>query len=273
MKEISLLQAIQNSHPELDKKEAYARIMCGEVRVNGERIRRPEQKIRPDVKIEFEPKKFVSRGGKKLEAALQRWKVPVAGKVFLDAGASTGGFSDCLLQYGAKMVHSVDVGYNQLDYKLRRDPRVQAHERCNIMSLTELSPEPEAAVADLSFRSIHGAAGHILEMVREGWMIALVKPQFEIIPAEEDVEKKFSGVIHDAEVQVRVLLKVAERLESEEVEVLDIMPSPILGRKGNREFLFLLSSKIKDTINRFHIKRSASISEMISEAVALSAED
>ena len=237
MKSAPLIEILQKSYPDLPRKELYARIMCGEVFVNGECIKDPKQRIKQTVEPVFESRRYVSRGGLKLEAALKRWDLPVVGKVFVDAGASTGGFTDCLLQYGARLVHAVDVGYNQLDYRLRQDRRVRVHERTNIMTVSRFDPMPHAAVADLSFRSIRKAAVHLLSITREGWMVALVKPQFEI---DADIEEDFSGIVRSADSLKKVLLQVASGLEEEGIEVLGIIPSPITGRRGNREFLFSL---------------------------------
>src|SRR6056297_599517 len=192
MKKISLIELIKKKYPSIPEKESFARILCGEVFVKGERVRDPHRRLDEGAEPQFLSKKYVSRGGIKLESVLQRWKIEVRDKIFIDAGSSTGGFTDCLLQNGARMVHSVDVGYNQLDYRLRTDARVKVYERTNIMAVGELDPIPHAAVADLSFRKIGGAAGHLLDLVREGWLIALVKPQFEI---KAEMDPEFSGVV------------------------------------------------------------------------------
>jgi 23S rRNA (cytidine1920-2'-O)/16S rRNA (cytidine1409-2'-O)-methyltransferase len=131
----------------------------------------------------------------------------------------------------------VDVGYNQLAYRLRRDSRVGVHERSNIMTLELPEPQPHAAVADLSFRSAVGAARRVLGMLSEGWMVALVKPQFEIDPGTPG----FDGVIRDEELLAETLGEVATRLEAADILTLAAAASPIRGRRGNREFLFLLA--------------------------------
>ena len=156
----------------------------------------------------------------------------------LDAGSSTGGFSDCLIQNGAKAVHSVDVGFNLLDFKLRSDNRVIVHEKQNIMTLQkeDLDPAPQAAVADLSFRSINGAASHVLDLVGGTWMIALIKPQFEVPKWQEN----FFGVVEDPVLMRSTLENVHERLASDEVGIFDATVSPIKGHKGNTEFLAML---------------------------------
>ena len=159
----------------------------------------------------------------------------------LDAGSSTGGFTDCLLQNGAKAVHSVDVGFNLLDFKIRNDSRVVVHEKQNIMTLAkeDLVPAPRAAVADLSFRSIKGAASHILDLVGDTWLIALIKPQFEVPKWQEN----FFGVIEDPDLMKQTLTNVYENLQQDGVGILRATVSPIKGHKGNTEFLALLEKK------------------------------
>jgi 23S rRNA (cytidine1920-2'-O)/16S rRNA (cytidine1409-2'-O)-methyltransferase len=239
MKRIPLLQLLQLRFPDMEKKLLYASILCGEVRVNGERVMDPKRSFPPETEVELhaESRRYVSRGGEKLEAAVGRWDLPIAGRVWLDAGASTGGFTHCLLQHGAKLVHSVDVGYNQLDYRLRSDARVRVHERTNIMELTALDPPPAAAVADLSFRSLRGAATHLLSLTKEQLLIALAKPQFETPRLRE---ADFDGLIREPEEAARILAYLVAALEGEQVRAYGILPSPLPGRKGNREFLMLL---------------------------------
>lgn len=236
MKTEALLACAMRAFPSLSRDEVYAAILCGEIYVGGERLRDPSARVSPAATIEQRRRAFVSRGGLKLDHALESWRISVTGKVMLDAGSSTGGFTDCLLQRGALRVHAVDVGYNQLAYSLRTDPRVIVHERTNIMDLASLDPAADAAVADLSFRSLRGAADRILSLTREGWVVALVKPQFEL---RRDYEG-FDGVLRDDRRLIEVLEEVAEALRSEGVSVTAALRSPIEGRRGNREYLFLL---------------------------------
>jgi len=240
MKTVSLIEFLKEKYPGIPPKEHYARIMCGEVYVGNECVRDPKRRVMSQSRVEFMQKRYVSRGGTKLESALREWHPPLRDKVFIDAGASTGGFTDCLLQHGAAVVHSVDVGYNQLDYRLRNDPRVHVHERTNIMSVAAFDPAPHAAVADLSFRTIRKAAAHILEITLERWMIVLVKPQFELDP-ELEKEQEFAGVIRSDSILEKVLRQVYDGLREEMIQIDGILPAPITGRKGNREFLFYLS--------------------------------
>jgi 23S rRNA (cytidine1920-2'-O)/16S rRNA (cytidine1409-2'-O)-methyltransferase len=162
---------------------------------------------------------------------------------WIDAGCSTGGFTDCLLQHGAPLVYAVDVGEGQLDWRLRRDPRVKTMEGTNIMSLrrADLDPLPARAVADLSFRSLQGAARQILELTSEGWGIFLVKPQFEL----RQPLAGFHGVLRDPDAIRATVEGLLQRLAVEGVGVEKGIPSPISGRKGNREFLLLLRRGIR----------------------------
>jgi len=225
----------------MTKKELFSRVVCGEVAVNGEKVRDPKRLIPSDSAVEFLSRDYVSRGGLKLERALDRWNILVEGRVFLDAGASTGGFTDCLLQHGAALVHSVDVGYNQLAYSLRIDKRVHVMEKTNIMHVEALDPAPQIAVADLSFRSLSGAAGHILSLTRERMLIALLKPQFEYRRYHGGGSGHgFAGIVDDPETTERIMHTVLEELQSEGIRILDVIASPIRGHHGNREFLLLL---------------------------------
>jgi 23S rRNA (cytidine1920-2'-O)/16S rRNA (cytidine1409-2'-O)-methyltransferase len=179
---------------------------------------------------------FVSRGGGKLRAALDRFAIDVDGLLCLDAGASTGGFTDCLLQAGAAHVIAVDVGYGQLDWRLRTDPRVSVMERTNVRDLRpeELAYEPALVVADLSFISLRLIVGSLSAVSSaEATFVALVKPQFEAGPA--DVGR--GGVVRDPAVWSRVLAENAEAFAEAGWSPQDLMASPVLGPAGNVEFL------------------------------------
>ena len=198
--------------------------------------------MRPDALIEVPPAaRWVSRGGEKLAAALAAWDFDVRGRVFLDAGSSTGGFTDCLLQHGAALVHCVDVGRGQLAWKLRTDARVRVHEGVNVMDLAtrDLAPVPDRAVADLSFRSLRGAAPAILRLVKDGLGIFLAKPQFEWRDHPDD----FHGVVDDPVAIAGILHALVADLWDAGAFTRRIIPSPIEGRKGNREFLLLVSDR------------------------------
>lgn len=234
------IDLICRDFPELTKKEAYAFILSGKCTLDGEKIRDPNRTVVRTKKSRILREKYISRGGYKLQGPLEAWNIETAGKVFLDAGASTGGFTHCLLKAGAGYVHAVDVGYNQLDYRLRSDRRVAVYERTNIMDIHHLEPKPEGAVVDLSFRSVTGAAPHILNLTNGKWGIFLIKPQFEAAASGEARETGFDGVIRDPETVTRILCTAAERLSERCIGIRAVMPSPVPGRGGNREFFFFL---------------------------------
>jgi 23S rRNA (cytidine1920-2'-O)/16S rRNA (cytidine1409-2'-O)-methyltransferase len=200
---------------------------------------KPGTPVLPGAEVSVRPAAaFVSRGGEKLQAAVEAWDVECDGAVWIDAGCSTGGFTDCLLRNGASLVYAVDVGEGQLDWRLRGDPRVKTMEGTNVMSLrrSDLDPLPARAVADLSFRSLQGAARHILDLTAEGWGIFLVKPQFEL----RRPPAGFRGVVKDPATLRATVDDLVQRLAAEGVAAEKQMPSPVAGRKGNTEFLFLL---------------------------------
>jgi 23S rRNA (cytidine1920-2'-O)/16S rRNA (cytidine1409-2'-O)-methyltransferase len=173
----------------------------------------------------------------KLAAALDRWDIRCGAGPWIDAGCSTGGFTDCLLQRGAPLVYAVDVGEGQLDWRLRNDGRVRVMEGTNIMDVAaaSLDPAPAFATADLSFRSLRRAARHILGLTTGGRGIFLVKPQFEY----DDAPPDFQGVVHTQAI-AEIVEKLWRDLAAEGVFLQRAMPSPIPGRKGNRELLWLL---------------------------------
>ena len=225
------------------RHKAQALIMAGKVLVDGLRIEKPGREVNFDAEL-FIPEglPFVSRGGIKLCAAIDHFQVNPSNLTFLDAGASTGGFTDCLLQRGAARVIAVDVGYGQLDWKLRNDARVIVLERTNIRFLeTKVLPFPvDAAAADLSFISLTLVLPKLAEIVPPGgWLLALVKPQFEVGP--KDVGK--GGVVKDMS-KIRSAIENVKRAAVEGgFEVLGEFESPIRGPKGNREFFVYLSRR------------------------------
>jgi 23S rRNA (cytidine1920-2'-O)/16S rRNA (cytidine1409-2'-O)-methyltransferase len=189
------------------------------------------------VLVAGDPPRFVSRGGEKLEAALDAFAVDPAGVRALDAGASTGGFTDCLLQRGAARVVAVDVGHGQLHERLRADPRVEVHERRNVRDLVrgDLGEPFALVVADLSFISLRAVLPHLLGQSGPGAdLVLLVKPQFE---AGRDEASRGGGVIRDPEVWRRVLEEVVVALGGYGAAIMGAMPSPITGAGGNVEFL------------------------------------
>ena len=236
---VPLIELLKKLFPARDGKDLFAEILRGGVQVQGRTVLKPGFAVAADAEILLREKaRYVSRGGEKLAAALSQWSIDCAGKVWIDAGCSTGGFTDCLLQNGAALVHAIDVGENVLDWSVRTDTRVRPHEGVNVMAVGPgtREPAPECAVADLSFRSLRKAAAHILGLTREAWGIFLVKTQFEY----QAPPASFHGVITDqAELGV-ILRELLSALGAEGVIAEQAMPSPITGRKGNREFLFLL---------------------------------
>ncbi len=244
MKKIRLIELLCRREPTIPRTEHYARVLCGEILVDGERVRDPHLSVQPGVTTSHQARRsFVSRGGAKLDVVLEHWQTAVADRSFIDAGASTGGFTDCLLQRGAARVCAVEIGRNQLDYRLRTDARVVVLEQTNIISLRReaLPFVPDAAVADLSLRSLRGAAAHILNLVSGKWMIALIKPQYEL----KNPPPSFHGVVNDPDLLFAVLTDLIQSLESDGVWVVRAKASPITGRKGNREFFFLLTTDIR----------------------------
>jgi len=196
---------------------------------------KPGQQVDGAAELEVERgPRFVSRGGEKLDNALDAFGIDVAGLDCLDVGASTGGFTDCLLQRGAARVIAVDVGYGQLHPKLRADPRVVVMERVNARALGRLPFEPELVVCDVSFISVRTALPPVLLLARPGWeAVVLVKPQFEAGRAEAG-----KGVVRDPAVRARVAREVAEAALAWGAQVVGVVDSGVPGPKGNRE-LFL----------------------------------
>jgi len=240
-RKVPLLELLKSTFPSRPESELRGLIMRGDVHVDGDPVEKPGARVDPRAHIRLRGSpRYVSRGGEKLAWALDHWGVDCAGTVWLDAGCSTGGFTDCLLARGASRVYAVDVGVNQLDWRLRADPRVTVMEGKNVMDLepAQLRPAPCRAAADLSFRSLRRAASHVLSLTAEGRGIFLVKPQFEWARPSE----QFRGVVKDPQTVIDIVAELMEALSRENVRVEKAGLSPIRGRKGNREVLFLLSS-------------------------------
>ncbi len=224
------------------RQRAQALILAGKVCVNQEIIDKVGVMVPVGAALTIRGKDipYVSRGGLKLEAALNHFKLNVSGLLCLDVGASTGGFTDCLLQHGASAVACVDVGYGQLDWKLRQDSRVTLFERTNIRRL-----EPDAlpcpvnlATIDVSFISLRIVVPAVLKFLKPGGLIiALIKPQFEV--GKGAVGK--GGVVRDPRQHQAVIEDLSLFFENSGLKVRGIIPSPILGPKGNKEFLILLA--------------------------------
>ena len=235
-KQLPLLRLLNSKYADISAEQHYARILCGEVSIDGETVRDPKRLVPETASIKVSRAQYVSRGGLKLEAALTEWKTDLRGRTILDVGSSTGGFTDCALQFGAAVVHAVDVGTNQLSYRLRMDSRVRVHEATNIMQVETLEPPPSIALIDMSFRSLRGAASHVLALSEVGTIIALAKPQFEW----RDPPRSFRGLVQTGEDLSQVLRALVRDLREEGVAVSRVLESPITGRKGNREFFFEL---------------------------------
>ena len=220
------------------REQAQRLILAGEVTVKEQVITKPGTKVDDALPINVKNKpKYVSRGGLKLEGALQTFPVPVEGKVCLDIGSSTGGFTDCLLQNGAARVHAVDVGTNQLVWKLRTDPRVIVKEQFNARYMTpeDLGEKVQLIVSDVSFISLTkilpAAYGCLQE---DGDMLVLIKPQFELQP--EDIGP--GGIVRDPALHQRAVDKIHDFVVNElHREWMGVADSPIKGMEGNKEFL------------------------------------
>jgi 23S rRNA (cytidine1920-2'-O)/16S rRNA (cytidine1409-2'-O)-methyltransferase len=205
---------------------------------------KPGQQVDDGAEVRVErPPRFVSRGGEKLQHALDVLGVEVAGRDCVDVGASTGGFTDCLLQAGAARVVAIDVGYGQLHPRLREDARVVVLERTNVRNLTEMPFAPELVVCDVSFVSATQALPPVLALARPGWeALVLVKPQFEAGRGQAP-----KGVVRDPEVQRDVLARVSEAAREWGGYTLGVVDSAVPGPKGNREFFLHLVNRPAET--------------------------
>lgn len=227
------------------REKAKRAVMAGGVRVNNQPARKPSDSVKPGDELTLAvPEKYVSRGGHKLEHALRHFRLDVLGLTAIDLGASTGGFTDCLLQAGVRKVYSVDVGRGQLAWTLRHDPRVVVMERTNARHLTPDSfPQPFAAadlaVIDCSFISLRKILPAAIALLRVGArIVALVKPQFEAGKAEAD---KGAGVITDPAIHEKVLNELCEFVNRQpQLRWQGLTESPLLGPAGNKEFLILI---------------------------------
>jgi 23S rRNA (cytidine1920-2'-O)/16S rRNA (cytidine1409-2'-O)-methyltransferase len=222
------------------RSQAQRLIMAGQVRAAGQVITRPAASVQVDISLEVDQGPlYVSRGGEKLAAALAQFPLLVEGQICADVGASTGGFTDCLLQHGAQRVYAIDVGYGILHWKLRQDPRVVVMERTNARFVDHLTEPVQIVTIDASFISLR-----ILLPVVAGWfpsqggqVIALIKPQFE---AGRHEAARGGGVIRNAQIHARVLRETLEFSQQAGYSVNGLLRSPLMGPKGNSEFLTLL---------------------------------
>jgi 23S rRNA (cytidine1920-2'-O)/16S rRNA (cytidine1409-2'-O)-methyltransferase len=223
------------------RERARALIMAGKVLVGGSPVTKAGALVDGDAQIELKAEDipYVSRGGLKLEAALREFRIELGGKTAMDVGASTGGFTDCMLRHGAAKVYAVDVGYGQIDLKLRQDPRVALLERTNIRYLERerVPDEIDIAVVDVSFISLKIVMPRIVEFVKPGGeIVALIKPQFEV--GRGDVGK--GGVVRDEKKRAEAVRAVEEDMSSLGLSVAGVMESPLRGPKGNVEYLIHL---------------------------------
>ena len=226
------------------RQKAQAIIMAGQVYVNGQKVDKAGAPVAEDAQIEVRGKTlaYVSRGGLKLEKAVQRWPIQLQGAVCADIGSSTGGFTDCMLQQGAEKVYAVDSGYNQLDWRLRSDSRVVCMERTNARYLTreQIPEELDFFSVDVSFISLRIILPPMRPLIRDGGQaVCLIKPQFEA--GKEKVGKK--GVVRDPAVHLEVLEQFLIHARDAGFTVRDITFSPIKGPEGNIEYLGYLSAE------------------------------
>jgi 23S rRNA (cytidine1920-2'-O)/16S rRNA (cytidine1409-2'-O)-methyltransferase len=227
------------------REKAKRAVMAGTVKINGQPARKPSDSVDPQDQLTLDnPEKYVSRGGHKLEHALTHFHLDVTGQTAIDLGASTGGFTDCLLQHGAAKVYAVDVGQGQLAWKLRHDRRVVVMEKSNAREITPAKfPQPfapvELVVIDCSFISLRKILPAVVALLQStGKILALIKPQFEAGKAEAD---KGEGVITDPAIHQRVLRELEEFTAGQPgLRWLGFTGSPLLGPAGNQEFLALI---------------------------------
>lgn len=232
------------------RAKAQAAVMAGQVLVNEQKIDKPGTPVAPEVTIRLLGNKlpYVSRGGLKLEKALQIFPISVEGKVVADIGASTGGFTDCALQNGAVKVYAIDVGYGQLAWKLRNDERVVNMERTNVRYLEadSLPEQVDAATIDVAFISLDKILPAVHKILKpEGFVVALIKPQFEA--GKENVGKK--GVVRDAAVHEQVINNVISFAKSEGFGIAGLDFSPIKGPEGNIEYLLHMTLGDDDAVS------------------------
>lgn len=245
------------------REKAQKSIMAGDIFVDGMRVDKCGEKVKKSADIEFrgDEMKYVSRGGYKLEKAMNSFKIELKNKICMDIGASTGGFTDCMLQNGATKVYSIDVGYGQFAWKLRVDPRVVCLERTNIRyvkpeDLDELS---DFASIDVSFISLVKVLPAVFNLLKEtGFIVALIKPQFEA--GREKVGKK--GVVREKSTHIEVITKIVNFLKVNQINIIGLEYSPIKGPEGNIEYLIYMT-KDNNLISNFN-------DSMIDEVVELS---
>jgi 23S rRNA (cytidine1920-2'-O)/16S rRNA (cytidine1409-2'-O)-methyltransferase len=243
-KRVRLDLAVQAQGLTASRERARALILAGQVLVENRVVDKAGTLVAEDAQIALKASEhpYVGRGGVKLHGAIEKFAIPVTGRICLDLGASTGGFTDCLLRHGAARVYAVDVGRGQLDVKLRADPRVTVMERTHVLTLlpTTFPDRPDFATVDLSFISLAAILPVLPSLLTEsGEILALIKPQFEV--GKGHVGK--GGVVRDPEAHRQVITKVGRRAVELGFQILGAVPSCLLGPKGNRE-VFIYLSKI-----------------------------
>lgn len=229
-------QRVQELYSQYSRNQIQSFIMQNKVSVNGTVVAKPGIAVKDEdiITVVAEEPKYVCRAGWKLEKALDTFGINPTGLVVLDAGLSTGGFTDCLLQRGAARIYGIDVGYGQVHEKIRRDPRVKVYERTNLRYLKDLPEKVDLVTLDLSFISLLKVMDAIVSLMQDnGQLVTLIKPQFEA----ERYEVGRGGIIKDPEVHKRVLEKVVRAIESYGFSYQGSRESPILGSSGNKEFL------------------------------------
>lgn len=251
------------------REKARSLIMSGAVSLYEKRIEKPGDNVPPDcmLSVKEDPVPFVSRGGLKLDKPVRKYGISLVNAVALDIGASTGGFTDCMLQNGAKKVYAIDVGYGQLDWRLRNDPRVVVMERTNARYMEPgwFAERPDFASMDVSFISIRLLLPQVFSCLREGALaVILVKPQFE---AGRDKVGK-NGVVRDPQTHRTVLLNVAKFAFETGFQVQHLDYSPITGPKGNIEFLLVLQKPSGSALAAADLSLEETVEETVADAHA-----
>lgn len=227
---------LQELLPEYDEKHIQGWIMLGKVFVDGEKVTKPGTQVKETAKITYsiEEQKFVSRAGLKLEKALDHFAIDVTGLVILDAGLSTGGFTDCLFQRGAKKVYGVDVGYGDVHDKIRRDERLVLLEKTNLRLLETVGELVDLITLDLSFISVLNVMATVCKILKkDGGLVILIKPQFEASKHEIGA----GGIVRDDKIRQTIVDVVVNGIKNYGFDCAGVVDSPICGAKGNREFL------------------------------------
>lgn len=230
--------------PSRERAQAY--IMAGKVIVNDQKVEKPGIKVSPEVTIQIKgmDQPYVSRGGLKIEKAIKAFQIPVEGKIAMDVGASTGGFTDCLIQHGVSKVYAIDVGYGQLDWKLVTDERVINMEKTNFRYVTpeDIGEQVDIIVIDVSFISLTKILENCFRFLKPGGvLLALIKPQFEA--GKDNIER--GGIVNDPKVREQVITSIKDYSLEVGFKVHDITESPIQGKKsGNIEYLIHLTKNI-----------------------------